>query len=282
MIFVKRLNMDAIQSQVTSLRSIQLADKLLNRSVQLWFLVAFVGLVVFAYYIIVFYGGNGVSGNLEAWGEVSLKGHVEGDVIGNIFFMSHIAMAAIISLGGIVQVIPYIRKHALHVHRWNGRLYLLTAFLISLGGLYLVWVRGSTTTFVGSIAVTINALLILYFGGKTWIAARGHQVQQHRRWALRTFIVASGVWFFRVGFMAWIFINQGPVGSTDNLDGPFDYAWSFLNYLLPLAVLEGYFIISNRSTPVGKYMMSGLIFLLTIITGVGIFGAYLFMWGPNL
>ena len=278
MIFDKRSYMNSSHRKTSSIESSNFADKLLKRSIYLWFLVAFIGLLLFANYIVSYYGGNAISGNLEAWGEVSIKGHVEGDFIGNVFFASHVAMAVIISLGGIVQVIPYIRKRAMNIHRWNGRLYILTAFLISLGGLYLIWVRDSTTTFVGSIAVTGNALLILFFASKAWITARRHQVQKHRIWALRTFIVASGVWFFRVGFMAWILINQGPVGSTDNLDGPFDYVWSFMNYLLPLAVLEGYFIVSKRSKTGEKFMMAGLILLLTIITGIGIFGAYMFMW----
>ncbi len=33
--------------------------------------------------------------------------------------------------------------------------------------------------------------------------ALARNIDAHKRWALRTFIVVSGVWFFRVGLMLW-------------------------------------------------------------------------------
>ena len=69
-----------------------------------------------------------------------------------------------------------------------------------------------------------------------WRHARARNVAMHRRWALRTFVLVSGVWFFRVGMMLWIFLNGGPVGIGEKFDGPFIMFWSFANYLLPLAV----------------------------------------------
>ncbi len=256
------------------------AANVLKMTIRFWFLVTLIGLFLFTYYIVAFYGGSVLSGNAELWSQGSLKGFVPGDLMGNIFFGAHMAFAVVISFGGIIQLIPQLRKRALQLHRINGRIFLITAFLISIGGLYLVWIRDSTTTTWGSVAVSFNALLIIYFGVKTWISARSHDVVAHRKWALRTFLASSGVWFFRIGFMAWIIVNQGPVGSTDNLDGPFDKFLAVANYLIPLGVLELYFYVSVNCGYKGKLMIAGLLFLLTLLMIVGIFGAFNFMWLP--
>ena len=150
------------------------------------------------------------------------------------------------------------------------------------GGLYLTWIRGSTTTFVGSIAITINALLMIVFSVLAWRYAMARKIATHRRWALRAFMMVNGVWFFRVGFMAWIILNQGPKWSSENLDGPFDMVWAFANFLIPLAILELYLYTQKRAGTKGKYAMSIILFLLTLIMAVGIFGAFMFMWKPML
>ena len=58
--------------------------------------------------------------------------------------------------------------------------------------------------------------------------------------------MASGVWFFRVGLMLWVVVNQGPAGfDTETFRGPFLTFLSLAQSLLPLAILE---LISARET----------------------------------
>ena len=48
-----------------------------------------------------------------------------------------------------------------------------------------------------------------------------HQLKAHREWAIRLFLVVSGVWFFRVFLMLWLTINQGPAGfDIETFQGP--------------------------------------------------------------
>ena len=202
--------------------------------------------------------------------------------MGNAMFAAHILMAVIITFGGAFQLVPLIQRRARAWHRWNGRLFIATALLLAVGGLYLVWVRDAILNLTGAIAISINALLIIVFAVLALRDARAGQMASHRRWALRTFLMVNGVWFFRVGFMAWIILNQGPVGSTENLDGPFDTVWAFANYLLPLVVLELYLRTQDRAGTRGKYAMAVGLVVLTMLMGVGIFGTYLFMWQPYL
>ena len=257
-------------------------QKILNLAAGAWMITAFLGMILFALYILSFYGGSAIDGNLQLWNEVSIKGYLKGDFWGNAFFASHIAMAFIVSLGGIIQLIPNIRRRAIQIHKWNGRLYLITAMIAATGGLYLVWVRESTLNLWGSICISLNAVLIIVFGSIAWVYARNQRVRLHRIWALRTFMMASGVWFFRIGMMAWIILNQGPVGITDNLDGPFDRVWSLVHFILPLVLLEGYMYVHSSTNRSLQQMGAVMLFIITVITAIGIFGAASLMWYPRI
>jgi len=267
---------------MTVTNSTKSAGKALNASAVFWFLTAVIGQWLFVYYIIIHYGSSAIQGDMETYSKSTIAGHVKGDLVGNLFFGAHVLMAAVITLGGTFQLVPQIRARYIKFHRWNGRLFIVTAILMGIGGLYLVWIRGATLTLFGSIAITINALLMILFSVLAWKTAMARRIMEHRRWALRTFLMVNGVWFFRVGFMAWIILNQGPLGSTDQLDGPFDMVWAFANFLIPLAVLELYLYTQKHAGSKGKYAMSIGLCLLTLVMAIGIFGAFMFMWKPLL
>jgi hypothetical protein len=82
--------------------------------------------------------------------------------------------------------------------------------------------------------------------------------------------------------MAWVILNQGPVGMTQNLDGPFDMFLSFGAYLVPLAFLELYMRARDRAGTRGKLIVAGVVVACTLLTLLGIGGAAAFMWGPRM
>ena len=87
--------------------------------------------------------------------------------------------------------------------------------------------------------------------------ALARDFKTHRRWALRLFMVVNGVWFFRVGLMFWIAVNQGPVGfDPKTFRGPFLSFWAFADYLLPLAILELYLRTKDRAGTRGQFAMA--------------------------
>jgi len=248
----------------------------LRAAARFWFIVAVLGQWAFLAYITVFYGTSTATGHLQAWSKNKflLKGYIAGDTMGNAAFAAHALLAAVIAFGGAIQLIPQIRSRAMAVHRWNGRLFLVTAFGVSITGLYMSWIRGATLGLEGSLATTLNAALILVFGAIAWRTALKRDAASHRRWALRTFMVANGQWFVRVGFFAWIMIQQGRYLST------FFRYWNFACYLLPLALLELYLVASRRTLPTGRYVLAGGLIVLTLLMGAGIFGISMFMWKP--
>jgi len=247
-----------------------------------WFAVAVIGQWVFVYYLVAFYGPSTFTGNFQAWTRNTflLKGYVAGDTAGNLTFAAHALLAAVIAFGGTIQLIPQIRARAIAVHRWNGRLFLVTALGLSVSGLYMEWVRGARISMFSALAISLNAVLIIVFAALAWRAARGRDIATHRRWALRTYLVANAQWFTRVGVFAWIIVNQGPVGIGDNFDGPFMRFWSFACYLLPLAVLELYLHAKENPAARPRLAMASALVVLTVAMGIGIGGVAMASWLP--
>jgi uncharacterized membrane protein len=213
------------------------ADAMLKGSAAFWFLVAASGQWLFVLFILGFYAVPTLTGNFEAWDKNTFMthGYVAGDTAGNIAFAVHVMMAAVITASGTVQLIPWIRVHAISFHRWSGRTFIFVAFAISLAGLFLNATRGEGT--FAHIPIAINAVLLMFCAGQTIGFARAGDIDTHRRWALRTYMLMNGVWFLRVGMMAWMFGKIGLFGGPKEFDGNFYAFWSYGCYLVPLAVL---------------------------------------------
>ncbi len=245
------------------------SESALRAAARFWFVAAVAGQWAFLYYIVVFYGPSTFSGDFQAWArnKMLIKGYAAGDTIGNLTFGAHALLAGIIAFGGALQLIPWLRARAPSLHRWNGRLFTLTALAVSVSGLYLVWIRGGNNDVVNEIGVSLNAVLIIAFVILAWRSALARAFAVHRRWALRAYIVANGQFFTRVGFLAWVIVNGGPKHL-----GPFFMFWSFGSYLLPLAVLELYLHAQKNPVPAGRLALAGVIVGLTLIMGVGTIG----------
>jgi hypothetical protein len=56
---------------------------------------------------------------------------------------SHVLAGAVLSAGGLLQLLPWLRRRMPGWHRWNGRVFLVLALAGTLSGLFLTWVRGS-------------------------------------------------------------------------------------------------------------------------------------------
>ncbi len=261
----------------------QTEKKVLNRAVALWFTIAVLGQWIFALYVLLFYGKATAAGHSENWNKVLPNGYVAGDSIGNIVVGIHLLLAVIIIVGGPLQIIPKIREYAPTFHRWNGRIYIYTAFIISVSGLYMVWIRGSIGGVVQHISISINAILIMVSAFYSIKYARVRNFKNHRIWAIRLFLVVNGVWFFRVGLFFWLTIHQKPVGFDPKIfEGPFLNFLTFSQYVIPLTVFELYLKAKNSSSKKLIYTTALLLFILTIIMGIGIFSASMAKWIPKM
>jgi uncharacterized membrane protein len=259
------------------------ADRALNAAAGFWLLVAVIGQWAFCYYIVAFYGRSTLTGNYQAWTRNTFlrMSYVRGDTAGNVAFAAHALLAAVIAFGGAIQLIPQIRKRAIVVHRWVGRVFFVTAMGLSASGLYMEWVRGDRENMMSGLAISLNAMFIMLFCGLAWRSALAHKIHAHRQWALRAYLVSNAQWFTRVGFLAWMILSRSVIRrGAEKLDNAFAVFWDFGCYMVPLIVLEFYLRAKHTGSRSGRFAMAGGLVLLTLVMAVGVVGAALILWRP--
>jgi len=236
----------------------------LRKAIYALFYLGLIGQIVFAIYIGLYLGVSAVNGDWSVWNAHMANGILKGDIVGNIVLCFHVFLAFTITLGGPLQFVPILRSKYKHFHRWNGRIYILSVIITSILATYLIWNRpliiGGT---VGLIGNTLNAILIIIFGTLTFVTAFKGNFKDHRLWAIRTFIVVSGVWFFRVGFGTWLLLTgfKAP-GISDDLTGWFASVLYFGSYLIPLAITEVYLKIKTSKNKIAIRLFTWFIILL--------------------
>jgi hypothetical protein len=259
------------------------AKSMLQVAATCWFVTAGLGQLIFVAYLLGFYARTALLGQFEAWNQIFPRAHVAGDTLHNAVVAAHLAFAALITIGGLLQLMTGVRRRFPRFHRWNGRIYLASALVMGVGGLAMVWTGTNVGDLPQHIAISINALLIVLCSVMVLRHALARRFALHRRWALRLFLVVSGVWFFRIGLTFWILLNQGPVGfDPDTFTGPALTIIAFAQYLLPLAVLQLYFHTQDHAGSRGRMVMAAGLFASTLLTAAGIFAASMMLWLPHL
>lgn len=258
------------------------ANTALTAAVRFWFAVTVVGQLIFAFSVGSFYGIAAARGNsASAWNNHITHGYVPGDTLGNLAVYAHLLSAPIVILAGLLQLIPRIRDRAPSLHRWNGRLYILTAFTVSLAGLYMTWIRSSVGDLPQHLGSSLMAVLIMVCAVMALRYAMVRDFNTHRRWALRLYIVVSASLFIRAGIFLAFAINRGPFGfDPTTLSGPFLTFLTFAQYIVPLTVLELYLRAKDNGSAVGRFAMAATLVALTLALGAGIFIVTMGGWLP--
>jgi hypothetical protein len=268
---------------IDSIPAQSLANRLLIGSARFWFVVAAIGQGAFIAFIALAYGSAAIRADFVAWNEPNhIVGYVTGDGFGNAAVISHVLLAGIVTTMGLLQMLPALRARWPKWHRWNGRAFVVIAMITAVSGLWMTWIRGARLSTLAPIGTTVNGMLILLVASYAWYLAINKRFVEHQRWATHLFLLVNGVWFLRVGMMAWFLLNQGPRGNTAGMDGPFDLTWSFASFLLPMAVYEWYRWAKSNTRAAPKIYAAIAIIAFTVLTGIGSFGAYWMMWRPHM
>ena len=257
------------------------ADTALKAAARFWFVVTVLGQLALAFTVASFYALTALRGDYHKWNFTN--GYLPGVSMGNTAVIMHVVSAVIIMLAGAVQLVPQVRNRFPIFHRWNGRIYMLTAVTLSVAGLYMTWIRGSVGDLSVHLASTLGALLIWLCGGLALHYALARDFRMHRRWALRFFLVVSGSWFFRIGFFLSLLIFKGPFGFDPvTFRGPFLTFMSFAQYLLPLAVLEIYLWAQSQPGVMRRVATAGMLFGVTLVMVAGLFAVGMTQWVPQV
>jgi tetratricopeptide (TPR) repeat protein len=261
----------------------KIADRTLKAAAAFWFIVVVLGELIFATAVASFYGLTAARGNWQLWNKFMLHGYTPGRPMANMVVAIHLASAVIILLSGALQLIPVIRRRAPLFHRWNGRIYMVTAFTVSLAGLYMLWIRGTPGDLSQHLGQSLDAVLIMLCSVLALRYALLRDFKTHRRWALRLFMVVSASLFIRAGIFLSFVLNHGPFGFNANtFSGPFLTFMSFGQYLVPLAVLEIYLRVQDRAGTFGRFAVATGLFVLTVGLGAGIAAVTMAVFVPDL
>jgi uncharacterized membrane protein len=238
----------------------------------------------FVIYLLGTYGRTSWTGNVEAWAEFGDNGWVPGDTAGNIAMALHVGFALVVILAGAIQLLPAVRRRAPALHRWSGRIYLSGCAIAAVSGLALVWGRDNVGDLSQDAAISLNALVLVACGAMAWRTARARAFDAHRAWAIRTFLAANGVLFFRMFIALWLLAWRRPVGfDPETFSGPFLTALAFTVYVVgPLAVFEVYRRAERGEGTAQRTAVAGLLFALAGVFIAGAAAALLVLWFPNL
>ncbi len=262
----------------------EFADTALKAATRFWLGVTVVGQLMFALTVASFYGMAALRGrSAAAWSKSITHGYVPGDTVGNLAVATHLFSAAVIIFAGMVQLIPQVRDRAPALHRWNGRLYIATAFSISIAGLYMTWVRGSVGDLIQHLGSSLMAILIMLCGVMAMRYAMARDFKTHRRWALRLYMVVSASLFIRAAIFLSFVLNHGPFGfDPATFSGPFLTFITFAQYVVPLALLELYLRAKESPGAVRRMATAGILFVLTLGMAAGIFAVTMAVWLPEV
>ncbi|MCU0626936.1 MAG: DUF2306 domain-containing protein [Gemmatimonadaceae bacterium] len=156
------------------------AARLLRRTGTAFVVAAVTGQLAFAVYVALYYGGRAAAGDLAGWNRAMPHGHIPGDTVGNAAMSLHLLLAVAMIACGAVQLSPAVRRRWPRVHRLSGRVFALAAAVLAIGGLWLVWVRGSVGGIGQHLGVSANALVILACAWFAVSRARARRMAEHR------------------------------------------------------------------------------------------------------
>jgi len=257
------------------------ADTALKAATRFWFGVTVIGQFLFAFAVASFYGLTALRGDYHGWRITN--GYVPGLTRGNFAVATHLVSAAVVMFAGAIQLVPGVRNRFPVFHRWNGRIYMLTAVALSMAGLYMQWFRGSVGDLPQHLGSLLNAVLIWSCAAIALRYAMARDFRTHRRWALRLFLVVSGSWFYRIGFFLAVAINRGPFGfDPTTFTGPFPTFMSFAQYLIPLGILEIYFHAQDHPGALRRMATASMLFVLTLVMAAGLLAATVAIWVPQV
>ncbi|MGV3561105.1 DUF2306 domain-containing protein [Larkinella arboricola] len=272
---------NTIPQQATSAVS-TFSRKALNGSGILLVATVWGSAALFGLYILAFYAAALYEGNMERWNQVLPGLYERGTGTATTGIGLHFATGGIILILGSIQLIKAVRVRFPALHRWIGRLYVLSALLAAIGGLIFIALKGTIGGPVMSLGFGLYGILMFVSAIETYRHAVAGRLENHRRWALRLYALAIGSWLYRMDYGFWLLLTDG-LGHTRTFSGPFDHVMDFFFYIPNLLVAEAF--IRARQYRASSALRLGASLLLVLATGFLLVGTYYFTiyyWGPAI
>lgn len=266
-----------------SVRSGQLMSDKVLRSARFFLVVTvWTSTLIFGLYILAFYAMSLINGHYDQWNKILPGLYDAHEHSATIGIGLHFLAGGIILILGCVQMMEAVRVTYPFIHRYVGRLYVVSSLLVAVGGLYFIMMKGTVGGWVMDVGFGLYGVLMGAAAFMTVRYARSKMYELHRAYAIRLFALALGSWLYRMDYGFWFALMDG-YGHTADFRGPFDYVMSFFFYIPNLIVAE---IIIARYDFFRKStikMISAAILLLC--SAFLAFASYYFiehLWGPAI
>lgn len=237
---------------------------------------------LFGLYILAFYAAALYQGNMEQWNQILPRLYERNTAAATVGIGLHFATGGIILVLGSIQLIESVRVRYPALHRWVGRLYVLSCILAAIGGLIFIILKGTIGGTAMNIGFGLYGILMLIAATETFRHAWARRTDTHRAWALRLYALAIGSWLYRMDYGFWLLLADG-WGHTNTFGGSFDHVMAFFFYLPNLLVAE--IFIRNRQYKISPIINVLSTVLLLCMTGFLLLGTYYFTkfyWGPAI
>ena len=263
-------------------RGLGRASSLTRWSSRLLVASCWISAAIFGAYILLFFGGTALGGANARWNEALPSLYVAGRPLATIAICSHFITGGILLLLGPIQLIGSVRRAVPALHRWLGRLYVLSAGLAGLGGLGFILSAGTIGGLPMDLGFGLYGALMAMAAVLAYAHARAGRYQRHRAWAIRLYALTVGSWLYRMEYALW-FLAIGRIGHTSHFTGWFDHVMMVFFYLPNLLVAE-LFIRSRPDRPRPAAQVSAGLVLVAASAFV-ILATWFFTrqyWGPGM
>ena len=242
---------------------------------------SWVSAAIFGAYILAFYIGAISRGTMTGWNLTLPRLYEPATPMATLAMGGHFLTGAILLVLGPVQFIQAIRDRIPVVHRWLGRLYVLSAGVAGVFGLSFIAMKGTVGGPIMSLGFGLYGGLMAICALQTYRNGLARKLDNHRAWATRLFALAIGSWLYRLEYGFWV-LATGGLGSTNSFSGWFDHIMAFFFYLPNLLVAELIIRSRGRSREGLRYAAAtGLL----LATGLVLIGSYFFItryWWPGI
>lgn len=257
-------------------------EKLLNLSVSAWLSSLIIAQLVFVSYLLLGYGLTAMASGWSTWNAFNDSAYVENDLVGNLSYATHVLLAIAMILGGSLQILPSIRNRFTKFHRINGRIVVSLACLISLAGMYLIVFRGTVGNLLLHSLTAFSGVVILVSSFMAIKMAKNKNFAKHKVWAIRLYLAANGVLFFRLLMFAWLSVF-GTLGiDIKDFTGITVVGLSVASYVLPHLIAEWVRYAHKHPSPLITIPCACLLFGISAAFLLGLFAISVGSWYPSV
>lgn len=257
-------------------------QKFLNLSIAAWLTSLIMAQLVFVSYLLLGYGLSAAMSGWSTWIHFNNTAYLENDMLGNLTYASHVLLAIAMILGGSLQILPSVRNRFRKFHRINGRVVISLACIISLAGMHLLIFRETVGNLLMHLLLSFSGMVILVSGFMSIKTASNRNFTEHKIWAIRLYLAANGVLFFRLIMFAWLSVF-GTLGiNTKDFTGITVVCISIASYILPLVIAEWVRYTNKHPKPMIVIPCACLLLGISAIFLLGLLAISVGRWYPSI